>query len=291
MSNLSIRAGGEPDQAFMNIEPTTQTAAALPFTLIDSHCHLHAEEYQGVVPQILANAAQAGVRQIVTLGTDCTSSAAAVALAAAYRPVFACVGVHPEEAAGFDEGVLACIAELARKEKVVAIGEIGLDYVCSGITAAEQQRVFSRQLALAKELNLPVVIHDRNAHGDIAACIRKAGHLPRGGVMHCFSGDLRLAQEMAERGFMIAFSGVLTFKNAALLREVARALDLSHLMLETDSPYLTPVPYRGKRNEPARLVHTARMLADLKGLPLAEVARKTTANTCKIFHLPEAALS
>ena len=125
MSNLSIRAGGEPDQAFMNIEPTTQTAVALPFTLIDSHCHLHVEEYQGVVPQMLANAAQAGVRQIVTLGTDCTSSAAAVALAATYPPVFACVGVHPEEAAGFDEGVLACIAELARKEKVVANYEIG----------------------------------------------------------------------------------------------------------------------------------------------------------------------
>ena len=135
--------------------------------------------------------------------------------------------------------------------------------------------MFSRQLVLAKELNLSVVIHDRNAHGDIAACIRKAGHLPRGGVMHCFSGDLRLAQEMAERGFMIAFSGVLTFKNATLLREVARALDLSHLMLETDSPYLTPVPYRNKHNEPARLVHTAQMLADLKSLPLAEVTRRS----------------
>lgn len=255
--------------------------------LFDSHCHL--DSFYEEVPRLLAEAAQAGVTRVITIGTDVPSSEAAVALAAAHPGVFAAVGVHPHVAARTTDSDLARIAELAKRDKVAAYGEIGLDYALMHSSVEGQKRLFARQLELAKELDLPVIIHDREAHADTAALIRDASPLPRGGVMHCFSGDLDFAREMLDLGFLLSFSGVLTFKNAATLQEVGRVIDLRFLMVETDAPYLTPEPFRGKRNRPAYVVHTAQKLADLKNLPLAEVARQTTSNACRLFGLPEAA--
>ena len=274
----------------MSLASSTQSNSSLP-CLLDSHCHLNMADFQGEVPQLLAAAAAEGVSRVVTIGVEYESSCAACRLAAEHEGIFAAVGVHPHEAEGLDKATLDRIAELAQLPKVVAYGEIGLDYGLMLAPREAQLKAFSRQLALARELNLPVVIHDREAHEETARCIKEAGHLPQGGVLHCFSGDLAFAREMIDQGFMISFSGVLTFKNAEPLREVARALDLVHLMVETDSPYLTPVPFRGKRNEPARVVYTARILAEVKGLPLEEVARQTTANACRLFHLPELSVS
>ncbi len=274
----------------MSLSSSAQSNSSLP-CLIDSHCHLNRADFQDEVPQLLAAAAAEGVTRVVNIGVEYESSCAACRLAAEHEGVFAAVGVHPHEAEGLDKATLNRIAELAQLPKVVAYGEIGLDYGLMLAPREAQLKAFSRQLALARELNLPVVIHDREAHEETARCIKAAGHLPQGGVLHCFSGDLAFARDMIDQGFMISFSGVLTFKNAEALREVARALDLVHLMVETDSPYLTPVPFRGKRNEPARVVYTARILAEVKGLPLEEVARQTTANACRLFHLPELSVS
>ena len=255
--------------------------------LIDSHCHLYS--FYEEASRLVADAARAGVTRVITIGTDVPSSEAAVALAAAHPGVYAAVGVHPHVADRTTEADLARIAELARKDKVVAYGEIGLDYALMHSSVEGQKRLFARQLELAKDLQLPVIIHDREAHADTATLIRAASPLPRGGVMHCFSGDLDFAREMLDLGFLLSFSGVLTFKNAETLQEVAREIDLRHFMVETDAPYLAPVPFRGKRNQPAYVVHTAQKLADLKDLPLEEVARQTTANACRFFRLPEAA--
>ena len=169
---------------------------------------------------------------------------------------------------------------------MVAIGEIGLDYVKQYAPPEVQRRAFADQLNLARDLALPVVIHDREAHADCLDLLSKAGPLPRGGVMHCFSGDSRLALEVIDLGLLVSIPGVVTFNNAADLREVVRATDLDHLLLETDGPFLAPVPRRGKRNEPKLLLYTAQVVADLKQVSLAEVARATTANAVRLFRLP-----
>lgn len=252
---------------------------------IDSHCHLDMAPYQGEVTQILADARACGITRVVSIGIDYPSSLAAIALAGQHAGVFASIGFHPHEAEAVNEQSLAQLADLAGAAKVVAYGEIGLDYAKNYAEPKVQRRAFSQQLELAAQLDLPVIIHDREAHADTAALIRQAGRLPRGGVMHCFSGDRAFAEEMIALGFKLSIPGVVTFKNAGMLHEVVRAIDLSHFMLETDGPFLAPVPYRGKRNQPAYLVHTAQKVAELKNVSLEEVARKTTANTCSLFHL------
>ena len=259
--------------------------------LIDSHCHLDMAPYQDEVTKLLLDASACGVTQVVTIGIDYQSSVAAIALAEQHAGVFASIGFHPHEALAVNEQSLTRLADLAKTAKVVAYGEIGLDYAKNYAEPKVQQRAFLQQLELAIHLNLPVIIHDRDAHADTAALIRQAGPLPRGGVMHCFSGDTALAEEMISLGFMLSISGVVTFKNATMLHEVVQAIDLTYLMLETDAPFLAPVPYRGKRNQPAYLVHTAKKVAELKGFSLEEVARQTTANTCSLFHINNCAQS
>jgi TatD DNase family protein len=254
--------------------------------LIDTHCHLDMEAYQSELDAIIHSAADHGVRRIITIGIDYHSSKGAVALSNRYPNVFATIGFHPHDAQQATSGALKKIADLALHRSVVGYGEIGLDYVKNYAPRDVQLDVFSKQLHLAKELDLPVVIHDREAHDDVCDLIRAAGPFPKGGVMHCFSGDQQLAEKMIDMGFYISIPGVATFTNAHILQDVIRGIDLRQLLLETDGPYLAPMPFRGKRNEPKLMLYTAQKVAELKQISLDVVAKETTANAVRLFHLP-----
>ncbi len=254
---------------------------------VDTHCHLDMAEFNGEEDTLIARAREVGVVQMITIGTDLASSYQAVEMACRQEEIFAAIGVCPHSVDEMADKDYDNLAALARRPKVVAYGEIGLDYVKLLSKPERQRQHFERQAFLAKDLGLPLIIHDRQAHDDVLAILKKVGHLPARGVMHCFSGDVRFAHEVIELGFLISIPGVVTFSNAAMLHEVVRMLPLSALLLETDAPYLAPMPRRGKRNEPAYLVWTAMKVAALKGVPLPEVARITTANARILFGLPD----
>lgn len=256
------------------------------FALIDSHAHLDDTQYDGDRAAMLVRARAAGVVQMVNAGCDLPSSRRAVALAAAYDYIFAAVGIHPHEVADLPADYLGTVREMSRQANVVAIGEIGLDYYRDLSPREVQRRVFREQLALAKELGLPVVIHDRDAHGDVLDILRKDGAGPAGGVLHCFAGSLEMAAACLEMGFYISFAGPVTYPNARRPKEVAAAVPLERLLVETDSPYLAPQTHRGKRNEPAYVRYVAEQIAALKGITPEEVARATTANARRLFGLP-----
>jgi len=255
--------------------------------LIDTHCHLDMDAYSEDLDTVINTAAQHGVTRILTIGIDVASSEAAVRLAELYPNVYATVGIHPHDAAQASPQGLQQLANLASHGKVVGYGEIGLDYVKNYAPKQVQLEAFGQQLNLAQKLNLPVIIHDREAHEDTLSMLRAAGPFPRQGVMHCFSGDTQLAQATLDLGFYISIPGVATFANAQGLRDVIKAVDMDMLLLETDGPFLAPVPYRGKRNEPKLMLYTAQMVADIKNISLEEVAYSTTANAARLFHLPE----
>lgn len=254
--------------------------------LIDTHCHLDMEIYHEDLDEVLATAAHSGISTVITIGTNEWSSQKSVRIARQYPHVFATVGFHPHDAQKASPKALQKLADLAADPKVVGFGEIGLDYVKNYAPQDVQQKVLIEQLHRAKELDLPIVIHDREAHEDICRILEAAGPFPRGGVMHCFSGDRYLAQRMIGMGFALSITGVVTFAHAHALHEVVRCVDLQHLLLETDGPYLTPVPFRGRRNEPRLLLLTAQKVADLKGITLDDVAKKTTALARQLFRLP-----
>jgi TatD DNase family protein len=245
------------------------------------------EDYQEDLDEVISSAARCGVRQIVTIGIDLASSRRAVELTASYPGVYASVGIHPHSADEADHTVYEQLRELSASPKVVAYGEIGLDYAKKYAPVAVQQRAFAKQLELAKELDLPIIIHDREAHEDTLDLIRQKGPFPAGGVMHCFSGDTTLASQVLDAGLYISIPGIVTFKNAADMQQVVRQIPLDRMLLETDGPFLAPVPYRGKRNLPEYLLYTAAAVAELKGIPPEEVARQTTANTRALFALPD----
>lgn len=255
--------------------------------LIDTHCHLDMDAYQSDLDLVLQRATDHGVRRIITIGIDAPSSQKAVRLGEGYPSIYATIGFHPHNASQVTDGALRQLALLAESSSVVAYGEIGLDYVKNYAPRDIQITAFERQVHLARELDLPVIVHDREAHADCLAILRACGPLPKGGVMHCFSGDRQLAEEAIDLGFYLSIPGVVTFNNARMLHEVVRATDLRHLLLETDGPFLAPVPHRGKRNEPKFLLHTARMVAEIKQLSLAEVAQATSANAMHLFQLPQ----
>ncbi len=254
--------------------------------LIDSHCHLDMDAYGEELEGVLARARAAGVGRVITIGIDPASSGQAIRLAEKYPQVHATVGIHPHDAAGAGEREFSELAELAAHPRVVGYGEIGLDYAKRYSPPDVQRKVFARQLAMARELDLPVIIHDREAHGDTMRLLREASPLVAGGVMHCFSGDIELARQVIDLGLYISIPGIVTFRNADALQEVAREIPLERIILETDGPFLAPVPFRGKRNEPAYLVYTAARVAELRRIPLAEVACRTTENTMALFRLP-----
>ena len=254
--------------------------------LVDTHCHLDMADYQAHLAEVIAAARCYGVTKIITIGTDLASSRRAVALAAQHEGIYAAVGIHPHEADTVGDEVFDQLRELARAPKVVGFGEIGLDYAKTSSSTAAQLHVFARQLDLAQELRLPLIIHDREAHEDCLRLLRERGPFAQGGVMHCFTGSRDLAEQVLALGLYLSIPGIITFPKAESLREVVRGLPLDRLLLETDGPFLAPVPFRGKCCRPEHLLYTAAAVAALHGISLAEIADQTTCNAEKLFALP-----
>lgn len=256
--------------------------------LIDSHCHLNFNAFDGDRAEVLARAEEAEIIAFINPGTNLEDSRQVMALAEATPNLYAAIGFHPNDAAGFDETALAQLHNLAGRPKVVAIGEIGLDYYWNKASPPLQRRVFERQLALAKEVGKPVIIHQREAAADTMEVLRAwaANQDHPGLVLHSFSGDLNMAQEAIALGFYIGISGPVTFKNARNLPEIVAAVPPERLLVETDAPFLAPQPFRGKRNEPAYVRLVAERVAALRGVPLAEMSRRLTENTITFFNLP-----
>ena len=252
--------------------------------LIDTHAHINVEHFAEDRDAVVERAAQAGLSHIVNMGDSMESSQSSVALTKIYPMVYTGVGIHPEEAHPMTQADEDQLAGWGALPKVVAIGEIGLDYYWEkdGDKRQLQRELFIRQLDLARQLHLPVCVHNREAHGDTMEILRKEG---KGivGVMHCFSGSLEIAQELVKMGWFIGVDGPLTFKNAAKLPEIVQKLPLERIVVETDCPYMAPVPMRGKRNEPAFVYHVAAKLAQLRGESLEKVARQTTANALELY--------
>ncbi len=263
-----------------------------PVLLIDTHCHLDFDSYAGDLPAVLARAAEAGVIAIVNPGTDLDRSTAACDLAAAHAPIFAAVGIHPNSTADFAPEQIAIVRNLAAREKVVAVGEIGLDYYREHSPKDVQRRAFEAQLGLAEELGLPVIVHNRDADDDILALLETwVGGLNGPlkacpGVLHSFSAPLRVAERALASGFYIGVTGPVTYKKADELRHVVARLPADRLLVETDGPFLAPHPHRGERNEPAYVRHTADRIAALRLTDLETIAAQTTANARRLFGLP-----
>jgi len=254
-------------------------------SLIDTHCHLDMEPYREDFAEVLANARKHGVGRIISVGIDLASSEAAIKLAGENPGVFATIGIHPHNVGDIGEQEYLQIEELADSPSVVAYGEIGLDFHYNYVPHDVQMDHFTRQIELAKRLDLPLVIHDREAHDEVLELLGKAHPFPAGGVMHCFSGDSSFAEAVIDLGFHLSIPGVVTFKKAEILQEAVRNVPLERILLETDGPFLAPEPRRGRRNEPALLLFTARKIAELKGLDLDEVAEATTTNAEALFRL------
>ena len=252
--------------------------------LIDTHTHLDDARYDGDRDAMIDRARQAGVERFVTIGCDLATSRAAVALADQHQFVYASIGVHPHEVKHISEGWYDEFRRLARNNKVVAYGEIGLDYHYNHSSPKDQRERFREQIQLARELHLPIIIHTREAQDDTITILKEEKAAEVGGVFHCFSGDAWLAQDALEMGFYLSFSGILTFQNATMLRDIAKHTPLDRLLVETDCPYLTPVPHRGKRNEPAYVAHVAKQLAAIHPeLSPEEIEQHTTENAKRLF--------
>ena len=250
--------------------------------LWDSHAHLDDEAFNEDREQLIAQLEQ-DMDGIVNPGCDAQSSAKAVALAEKHSFIYAAVGYHPENLKGIADNYLEQLAAWAQHPKVVAIGEIGLDYYWKENEPREvQKRIFCEQVDLAKQFDLPIIIHDRDAHGDMLELFQKEITGVQA-VFHCFSGSLEMAKELAKRGYYFGFGGTSTYKNAQKVREVMQYIPKELLLLETDCPYLTPVPFRGKRNNPGYVEYTARNAAEVLGMEFEELAALATANTKRLF--------
>ncbi len=254
--------------------------------LVDTHAHIDGEDFDEDREEMLARAKASGLVAIVTFGDTMEASARAVALASSRDMVFAGVGVHPENAFPLGQAEEDRLAAWTKESHVVAIGEIGLDYYWEKDEEkrALQRKMFTRQLALARDLDLPVCIHDREAHGDLMTILKTEGRKNRG-VIHCFSGSWEMARELLKLGWYIGVDGPLTYKNAAKLPEIVEKMPADRLLVETDCPYLSPLPYRGKRNEPAYVRLTAQRAAEIRGESLADLAARTTENARAIYGL------
>lgn len=250
--------------------------------LIDSHAHLNNKQYKNDLDAVVEKAHKNGVKYIIVNGYDIDSSKQAAELSKRYDIVYATVGIHPLDIDKFDENTITSIRELAKESKVVAIGEIGLDYYYDKSTKDRQKEIFQMQLELAKELDMPVTIHARDSINDIYEMLKESNNY---GVMHCYSGSVEYARKFIDLGYYISLAGPVTFKNAQVPKEVALNVDLSKLLIETDCPYLTPHPNRGKRNEPSYVSLVANEIAQIKGISLKEVEDTTSANAIKLFNL------
>jgi TatD DNase family protein len=261
-------------------------------TLIDSHCHIDGEAFEADRDEVVKRAREAGVAAMLTIGTGDPRSddfRKAVAVAEKYKNVFASVGVHPHDAKLYDDKAEDHLIELARSEKVIAWGEIGLDFYYDHSPREVQREVFRRQIRTARELDLPIIIHSRDADDETVEILTEEccweGFR---GIMHCFGGTPEMALALMPLGFLISFAGNVTFKKAENLRQAARSVPIDKLLVETDCPFLTPEPLRGKRNEPAYVAHTAKFLADLMGVSHETLAEQTTANFLRFFKMNHA---
>ena len=254
---------------------------------VDSHAHIDGEEFDADRDGVVARAREAGVRAILNVGTGDPHGGnfeRAVAVAEKFEGVYAAVGVHPHDAKLYTEAAERLVLQFVRSRRVVAVGEIGLDYHYDNSPRDVQREVFAKQLRLAREERLPVIIHSREADEETLEILRaEYAGAERGGVMHCFGGGPALAEGALGLGFYISFAGNVTFKKADALREVARTVPLERLLVETDCPYLAPVPHRGRRNEPAYVAATARFLAELRGVSHEELGRATSENFARLF--------
>jgi len=253
---------------------------------IDTHVHLDIPPLTGDQSGAIRRAEKVGVRQVITVGTDLASSKKNLELARQFPQVYAAVGIHPHDAKGASDEVYSELLRLAGIPNVVAWGEIGLDFVKEYSPRDIQLRVFRQQVRLAAGIALPIIVHDRGAHVETVEILREEAAGVLRGVMHCFSGDVKLARQVLDLGFFISVTGIVTFPKAKLVKEVVNYVPLERLLIETDSPFLSPVPYRGKPNEPARVVHVAEEIAKIKEVSLQEVARCTSANARDLFRLP-----
>lgn len=252
--------------------------------IFDSHAHYDDERFDADRDELLQRIHREGVEYIMTIGSDLASSRAACRLAERYDFIWFAAGIHPEQAGDAPADYREALKELAAHPKCRAIGEIGLDYYWAENPPRElQQDVLRRQMALAQELSLPVIIHDRDAHADTMAIVREFPRVT--GVFHCFAGSVEMARELLALGWMLSFNGAITFKNARRAPEVVAAVPLERLMIETDSPYLTPVPHRGERNDSSYVHFVAEKIAGIKGIPYEEVVRATTENGKRFFRI------
>ena len=254
--------------------------------LVDTHAHLHFPEFAEDLDAVLARARAAGVRAMVTIGTDRDTNPAAVALAERHPEIYATVGIHPHDAAAATEADFDALERLARGcAKVVALGEMGLDFFRNLSPRDAQERAFRRQIALARALRKPIVVHCRDAHDETLQILAGERVDETGGVMHCFSGDVEVARRSLDLGLLISLAGPVTYKNARALPEVARFVPEDRLVVETDCPYLPPHPHRGQRNEPAHVAITAARVAELRGTDPDALGEALTRNAARLFHL------
>ena len=253
--------------------------------LFDTHAHLDDKRFDDDRDELIRGLPERGVSRVITPGIDVDSSKKCVDLADKYDIVYAGVGIHPHEASKLEDNYLDQLRTMAQNKKVVAIGEIGLDYYYDFSPRDIQKQRFIEQIELAAELKLPIIIHNRDSHEDMLNILREHKDLINGGVMHCFSGSWEMAKIVLDLGLYISLAGPVTFKNAKKPVEVANNIPLDRLLIETDSPYLTPVPYRGKRNDPGHVALVAQKIAEIRGITAEEVGRITTENALNLFKI------
>lgn len=251
--------------------------------LIDTHTHLNAEQFDEDREEVIQRALDNGVHRIVNIGFNRETIPTSIALAEKYEFIYSAVGWHPQDAKDMTPQDLKWIEDLCAHPKVVAIGEIGLDYYWDTSPKDIQQKVFREQIQLARRINKPIIIHNRDAHQDIVDILKEEKASEIGGVMHCFSGSWEIAEQCLDMNFYISFGGPVTFKNAKQPKEVLSKVPLDRLLIETDAPYLTPHPYRGKRNETGYVRLVAEAAAEIKGLNMEEMSKITTENACRLF--------
>jgi TatD DNase family protein len=253
--------------------------------LIDSHAHLEMPDFRRDLEEVIQRAKESGVKYIFTVGTEKKDWQRALEIAQSHSFIYAILGVHPHNAKEIDDHTYDTLKGLCQNEKVKAFGEIGLDFYRDLSPREIQLSRFREQIALARELGLPIVVHDREAHQETVDVLKSEKAESLGGIVHCFSGDYEMAKECIGMGFYISVPGSITYKNAESFREIVRKLPLEYLLVETDAPFLTPVPFRGKRNEPGYVRYTAEKVAEIKKVSIEKVAEATTANAFRVFRL------
>ncbi len=251
--------------------------------LIDSHAHLDGDKFANDLDETVTRATANGISHILTIGCDLESSANSIAVAEKYEHIFAAVGVHPHDATEINDATLAQLKTMLAHPKVVALGEIGLDYYRDHSPREIQRSAFRQQIQLARKVGKPIIVHDRDAHEEVIQILKEENAAEVGGVLHCFSGDLNMAKQCLKLGFYLSFTGTITYPKNEEIREIIRELPIERMLVETDSPYLSPQKFRGKRNEPAYVRYTAEKMAEIKGLTIDDVARITSRNCHDLF--------